>query len=66
MTTQAELMTFDPATGEDRPYPSHADQYRNYHGNEAWLFNPWTGEKRCAGDVGSDVFGILIDSRGAA
>lgn len=54
---QDALMGFDPATRERKPYPSHAEQYRKYHGNRAWLFNPWTGERRDAYDVGSDVFG---------
>lgn len=54
------LMEFDPATGERRPYPSHAEQWRLYHGQTAWLFNPWTGRSRDARDVGSDVQGRLI------
>jgi len=54
------LMQFDPATGESRPYPSHADQWRKWHGRAAWIFNPWTGNRRNAHDVGSDTFGILI------
>lgn len=54
---QEALMMFDPATGVERPYPSHAAQYRKYHGARAWLFNPWTGTRRDAYDVGSDVFG---------
>lgn len=59
--TQETLMTCDPATGEPRPYPSHAGQWRAYHGAAtAWLFNPWTGEQRSAGDVGSDTLGMLI------
>jgi hypothetical protein len=53
-------MEFDPATGERRPYPSHADQWRDYNGNTAWLFNPWTGDRRDARDVGSDTRGFLI------
>lgn len=58
---QDELMKFDPATGEPRPYPSHAAQWRNWHGRlMAWLFNPWTGHTRSAYDVGSDVQGLLI------
>lgn len=58
---QDTLMKFDPATGETRPYPSHAGQWRQYHGYmTAWLFNPWTGERRSAQDVGSDVAGGLI------
>jgi hypothetical protein len=60
MTNQDELMKFDPATGTDNPYPSHAKQWRRYHGNRAWLFNPWTGGRRNADDVGSDTSGLLI------
>lgn len=51
------LMKFDPATGWRKPYPSHAEQWRECHGEKAWLFNPWTGERRSADDVGSDTFG---------
>lgn len=61
---QDTLMSFDPATGEARPYPSHAQQWRNFHGADAWLWNPWTGERRAAGDVGSDPFGLLIVAPG--
>ena len=58
---QQALMTFDPATGETKPYPSHAEQWREWHGHgTAWLFNPWTGGLRSAGDVGTDVLGRLI------
>ncbi len=59
-TLQDALMKFDPATGEERPYPSHATQWRNWHGTAAWLFDPWTGKRRNAYDVGSDVHGLLI------
>ena len=59
-TMQDALMKFDPATGEERPYPSHATQWRNWHGIAAWLFDPWTGKRRNAYDVGSDVYGLLI------
>lgn len=55
-----QLMHFDPATGEERPYPSHAAQWREWHGAMAWLFNPWTGSRRHASDVGSDPYGLLI------
>lgn len=58
---QDKLMLYDPANGSPRPYPSHAAQWRAYHGRDAWLFNPWTGTRRSAGDVGSDVSGLLID-----
>lgn len=57
---QDALMKFDPATGEEKPYPSHAAQWRNWHGTAAWLFDPWTGKQRNAYDVGSDVHGLLI------
>ena len=61
MEQQHTLMKFDPATGEPKPYPSHSDQWREWHGKAtAWLFNPWTGTRRDAGDVGSDTFGQLI------
>ncbi len=61
MKQQCTLMRFDPATGFDKPYPSHADQWREFHGKAmAWLFNPWTGGRRNAGDVGTDTFGLLI------
>ena len=58
---QSEVMKFDPATGEPRPYPSHAEQWRKWHGHScAWLFNPWTGGRRDARDVGGDTNGRLI------
>lgn len=60
MSNQHTLMQIDPATGQGRPYPSHAAQWRKYHGQTAWLFNPWTCERRDARDVGSDIFGCLI------
>lgn len=54
------LMRYDPATGDLKPYPSEANQWRQYHGQTAWLFNPWTGKRRDARDVGSDPFGLAI------
>ena len=60
MRQQHTLMKFDPATGAEKPYPSEAAQWRKYHGAEAWLFNPWTGTRRRAWDVGTDVFGLLV------
>lgn len=57
---QDKVMVYDPATGANRPYPSHAQQWRQWHGGAAWLFNPWTGLKRDARDVGSDVYGHAI------
>lgn len=58
--TQDKVMIYDPATGDPAPYPSHAKQWREWHGNSAWLFNPWTGARRDARDIGSDVFGQAI------
>ena len=61
MRQQQTLMKVDPATGEPNPYPSHAEQWRDWHGRStAFLFNPWDGTRRKAGDVGSDPFGLLI------
>lgn len=58
---QQQLMQYDPATGRYTPYPSHAAQWRDYYGHDtAWLYNPWTGMGRNAGDVGSDIAGLLI------
>tara|TARA_Y100000310_G_C20704363_1_gene833750 strand:+ start:39297 stop:39665 length:369 start_codon:yes stop_codon:yes gene_type:complete len=57
------LMKFDPVTGEKNPYPSHDEQYRKYHGVVAWLINPYTGTKRDARDIGSDVMGYGISTQ---
>lgn len=54
------LLKFDPATGIEKPYPSHPDQYRQHHGNVAWLFDPYTGKQRDPRDIGTDVHGLLI------
>lgn len=62
--SQESLMMFDPATGEPHPFPSHAAQYRRHCGLIAWLFNPWSGDRRDARDVGSDTFGYLIRPAG--
>lgn len=59
-STTEGLMHFDPVSGLPKPYPSEAKQFRKYHGNVAWLFNPYTGDKRNALDIGSDTFGCLI------
>jgi hypothetical protein len=57
---QQQRMIVDPATGRDAPYPSHAQQWREFHGTKAWLFNPWTGQRRTPEHIGSDTFGLLI------
>ncbi len=51
------LMLYDPATNFATPYPSEANQYREYHPNKAWLYNPYTGEIRTAEDIAADLFG---------
>lgn len=50
-------MSFDPATGSQDCIPDTPTAYRKHHGKVAWLFNPWTGQRRDARDVGSDTFG---------
>lgn len=55
-----KLMKFDPVTGFEKPYPSEAKQFREYHGKAAWLYNPFTGTPRDPRDIGSDTFGLLI------
>lgn len=35
---QEELMSFDPETGEPRPFPQHAEQWRQLRGKAAWLY----------------------------
>ena len=57
---QSSLMMFNPACGSKEPYPSHAQQYREWHGSVAWIFNPWFGNRRDPRDIGSDPFGHLI------
>jgi hypothetical protein len=62
---QQQLMIFDPGYGNERPYPSHAEQWREYNGTDgkcavAWLYNPWTKVIRNPMDVASDPFGHLI------
>lgn len=63
---QRTLMKFDPVDGNEKPYPSRAEDYRTYHGDVAWLYCPWTGKHRCPRDIGSDVLGHLILPPGEA
>lgn len=54
-------LRYSPATGEINPTPNEAEAWRVFHGKTtAWLFNPWTGHPRLAGDVGTDLVGYLI------
>lgn len=58
---QPTVMRYDPATGVPNPMPKNAAKWREWHGySTAWLFNPWTGQRRTAEDVGSDTQGQLI------
>ena len=57
---QEKVMEYDPATGEKGCEPNLPDKYRKFHGKLAWLYNPWTGDKRDPRDIGSDVQGFLI------
>lgn len=64
---QDATMRFSPVNGLKAPdwtlYPSHAAQFRAYHGPVAWLYNPWTGRPRDPRDIGTDPTGILIAVR---
>lgn len=62
---QDELMLYSPDNGRPYPYPSHAAQWRRYHGKVAWLFNPWTRAPRHPIDIGSDPFGHAIVAEAA-
>lgn len=60
MSQQTEPMKYDPVDGMMNPHPEMADEYREYHGNVAWMYNPWTGMERDPRDIGSDVLGQAI------
>lgn len=57
---QTPFFKFDPRTGMKVDQPIRAQEFRDYHGRDAWLFNPWTGTARHVSDIGSDVLGHLI------
>ncbi len=58
------IMLFDPCSGEPKPYPSETTQYRSVNPTKAWLFNPYTGNRRTPDQVGVDVFGCEFDISG--
>jgi len=60
VNVQTALMRFSPVDGTPQPYPSNADDFRTYQPRLAWLYDPWTGEKRTAADIFSDVQGQSI------
>lgn len=55
------VMLFDPANGQPNPFPSTVIAYRNWHGEIAFIYNPYTGIMRNPKDIGSDVFGHFIE-----
>lgn len=57
---QDAVMLFDPVTKGDKPFPSHAMQYRYYHGMIPWNYNPWTGSSRYSDDIRVDPCGVNI------
>ena len=59
---QEALMLFDPADGKERPYPSNASQYRKFHKQLAWIYNPWTGLLRSSQEIAADLYGLLLIS----
>ncbi len=54
------IMIFDPTTGRLNPNPNREDEYREFFGTTAWLYNPWNGQPRDPRDIGTDVTGLLI------
>lgn len=59
MLRQKKPLRFSPQTGDSLDKPQIAKDLRRL-GLGAWLFNPWTGERRSAKEVGDDVFGDNI------
>lgn len=60
---QNKRFNFDPLDGVERkvyPHDEGGDAWRAHHGAIAWLYNPWTGARRTAVEVGDDVFGVRI------
>ena len=57
---QEQTMIVDPRDRSLKPYPSHAAQFREYHGEDAWLYNPWANKKRDTRDIATDVLGVAI------
>lgn len=60
---QIATFLYNPSNG--LPYLTDADgptaeAFREQHGPVAWLYNPWTRERRDPRDIGTDVLGRLI------
>lgn len=54
-------MNCDPATGRILTEGIYPEEYRENEGPVAWIFNPWTGQRRDLRDVGTDPLGLLIE-----
>ena len=54
------LMLYDPIRGIPKPYPSEAEQFREYTKHEAWYYDPYTGYNRSPDEISSDPVGHLI------
>lgn len=63
---QTSFLRYDPRTGREMRQPVRAQEFRDYHGRVAWLYNPWTGDLRDVEDIGSDVYGHLISPNSKA
>lgn len=59
MAKQKVPMQFNPHTGEALSSSGVADRWRKDHPG-AWLFNPWTGEKRTPQAIAKDISGSDI------
>ena len=57
---QTREMYYAPDTGDFGARPNIAHEWREWHGDVAWLYNPWTGYHRDPRDIDSDVYGHLI------
>jgi hypothetical protein len=53
-------MRYDPVTGNYAVRLATPEEYREHYGSVAWLYDPWTGNKRDLRDVGTDPLGKLI------
>lgn len=59
-TIQDTMLKYDPVTGDPLQYEMKAEEYRMRHPNALWVYNPWAGNKRHAGDADSDNYGVAI------
>ena len=57
---QNKPLRIDPYTGQAMSSAMMADDAREQNPSAAWLFDPWSGRRRTAGDVFTDPMGMLI------